>query len=106
MKSHSSLGMMAALALAASAGTGNAVEVISREPDRSPSSPSPFSGGKRKRKSRKRLNVHVAGGNWQGVLYLSYAEHDRCVRKTFGLGSRKSRDFAYHSELEQIIASR
>lgn len=104
MKSHSSLGMMAALALAASAGTGNAVEVMPREPS---NTPSVFSGGRpKKRKSRRRLNVRVAGGNWQGVPYLSYAEHDRCVRKTLGLESRKSRDFAYHSELEQIIASR
>jgi hypothetical protein len=78
--------MMAALALAAGAGTGNAVEVIdSRRSDFPPAAP---------------------GGNWQGVPYLSYAEHDRCVRTTFGLESRKSRDFAYHSELEQIIASR
>lgn len=103
MKSHSSLGMMAALALAAGAGTGNAVEVMPREPN---SAPSLFAGGPRKRKFRKRLNTRVDGGNWQGVPYLSYAEHDRCVRKTFGLTARKSRDFAYRSELEQIIASR
>jgi hypothetical protein len=94
---------MAALALAAGAGTGNAVEVIdSRRSDFPPAAPQP----RRIKRRGKRLNARTAGGNWQGVPYLSYAEHDRCVRTTFGLESRKSRDFAYHSELEQIIASR
>jgi hypothetical protein len=94
--------MMAALALAASAGTGNAVAVMPREP----SSPSLPTVRPRKRRSHKRLNARVSGGNWQGVPYLSYAEHDRCVRKTLGMSLRKSRDFAYRSELEAIISSR
>ena len=29
---------------------------------------------------QQRLAPAIVGGNWQGVEYLSYAEHDRCVR--------------------------
>jgi hypothetical protein len=102
MKSHSSLGMMAALALAASAGTGNAVEVMPR----GPSSPSLPTVRPRKRRSHKRLNARVSGGNWQGVPYLSYAEHDRCVRATFGAPNGLARLARYEVEKGEVVASR
>lgn len=100
---HSSLGIAAALALAASAGTGNAVEVMPREPS---STPSAFSGGRKKHKSRKRLNARIAGGNWQGKQYLSYAEHDRCVRATFGAPNGLARLARYEVEKGAVVASR
>jgi hypothetical protein len=28
----------------------------------------------------RRLNTRTRGGNWQGHHYLSYVEHDQCVR--------------------------
>lgn len=60
----------------------------------------------RPKKARQRLAPARQGGNWQGVPYLSYAEHDRCVRATFGLKTKSERDLAYRAELERITASR
>jgi hypothetical protein len=76
MKSRSSLGLLAPLALSAVAGAG------------------------------KRLNVRVSGGNWQGSQYLSYAEHDRCVRATFRAPNRLARLARYQVEKGSEIASR
>lgn len=103
MKSLPSMGMMTALALAASAGTGNAVEVIPREPS---SAPSPSTSAPRNRKARRRLNVRVAGGNWQGQPYLSYAEHDQCVRATFGAPHSPAKVARYDMERRHIVATR
>jgi hypothetical protein len=97
------MGIMTALALAAGAGLGNAVEVLT--PGR-PDVPRSSSGPRRIKPRRKRLNVRVSGGNWQGLPYLSYAEHDRCVRATLGLQTRGDRDLAYRAELERITAGR
>jgi SLT domain-containing protein len=111
MRSHSSVGMMAALALAAGAGHGNAVEVIDRRRNDSP----PAAAAPRLIKRRgKRLETRTAGGNWQGQPYLSYAEHDRCTRAglaevddTRPSNVRKLQRVAgYHRERAKIIASR
>lgn len=96
---------MAALALAAGAGTGNAVEVVHpRERDFPPLAAPPPRSTKRRRV--KRLNARVAGGNWQGKQYLSYAEHDRCVRATFGAPHEVASAVRYDMERRAIIASR
>ncbi len=52
-----------------------------------------------------RLAPAIKGGNWQGVEYLTYAEHDRCVRATFGAGGRMKKG-AYEYEKQQIIKAR
>lgn len=104
MRSTSLLGMMAAAALSASASLGNAVEV-SRPEQGNLNLPIPPSQWL-PRQHVKRLNARVQGGNWQGMPYLSYAEHDRCVRATFGLKTKADREVAYGAECERIFASR
>jgi hypothetical protein len=101
---HSSMGMMAALALAASAGTGNAVEVMPREPSSGPSLLT--RSVPRKRKSRRRLNVRVAGGNWKGMEYLSYSEHDACTRAAMDAADPLERRFQYWEARADLIAKR
>lgn len=103
MRSHSSVGMIAALALAAGVGHGNAVEVIDRRRNDFPlAAPAP-----RPTKRRgKRLETRTTGGNWQGTHYLSYAEHDRCVRATFGAPDSLARYARYQMVKREIIAAR
>jgi hypothetical protein len=60
-------------------------------------------GPRHAKKSRKRLNARVRGGNWMGVPYLSYAEHDRCTRAKIAAGGDSA---AYKAERAAIIAAR
>lgn len=58
----------------------------------------------------KRRYPHARkGGNWQGQPYITYAEHDQCVRATFGLGpntTREARRFAYNAAVQRLTAGR
>jgi hypothetical protein len=64
-------------------------------PHRSFDGPPPPRAPQRK-KSRRRLNTRVRGGNWKGLPYLSYAEHDRCTRA--GMAAISDMDTAaYHA---------
>lgn len=104
MRSTSLLGMMAAAALGASTGLGDAVAVS--RPKQDTFNRSMANAPRRPKQRIKRLNARVQGGNWQGMPYLSYAEHDRCVRATFGLKRRDDKNAAYQTEMERITASR
>jgi hypothetical protein len=107
MRSHSSIGMMAALAVAAGAGHGNAVEVIDRPRNNSPlAAPAPRPIKRRGKRRGKRLETRTAGGNWQGKQYLSYAEHDRCVRATFGAPHEAAKAARYAMQRRHIEANR
>lgn len=57
-------------------------------------------------KRRRRLAPAIKGGNWQGQTYLTYAEHDRCVRATFGAPHKLARALRYDVMKREIIASR
>jgi hypothetical protein len=66
------------------------------------------------RKTSIRRAPTVFGGHWKGAPYLSYAEHDRCVRA--GMADvfsnqpkavrRLQRDGGYNAERNKILASR
>jgi hypothetical protein len=53
----------------------------------------------------QRLAPAKKGGNWQGLPYLTLAEHDQCVRASFGSTSRYQRDLSYRAEMEKILAT-
>lgn len=102
------LGMLAALLAASGSLTSGGAEVVVERP-----SPGVFmrsgparSRGPRRKKSVQRLAPARVGGNWKGRQYLSYAEHDRCVRATFGIGIKDERDATYNREMDALIAAR
>lgn len=50
--------------------------------------------------AQQRLAPAIVGGNWQGVEYLSYAEHDQATRATMAL------DVSYDRARKAIIEAR
>lgn len=77
-----------------------------------------FRAGTRRRRGRvhstrknrpgsQRLAPAIVGGNWQGQQYLTYAEHDQCVRSTLDeLSYSGSRAEQYERTKREIIAER
>lgn len=52
------------------------------------------------------MKIAHTGGNWQGIEYLTYAEHDRCVRASLAADSKADKEFLYGQEMQVIIEER
>lgn len=66
-----------------------------REPNHHDTKAGPGRRNARRTVGAKRLETRTTGGNWQGQEYLSYREHDVCVRSSLHEHDRLVRASSY-----------